>query len=184
MRGLPKLDRDDFTILAALQSNGRMTHQDIGELVGLSASPCLQRVKRLKQAGVATCQELPNLPAIGCPILWLCEALQALAWRGHGLGQSMAGTWVKRVLAPTGHPTIGPVAPRTLTFRVELLESMPHATRSSRSMTERKAATQMSSTASSVVGRGKVGSNQLKEASGHLCRSVQARATLGKANDP
>jgi len=51
VQGLPKLDRYDLNILAALQSNGRMTYQDIGELVGLSASPCLQRVKRLEQAG-------------------------------------------------------------------------------------------------------------------------------------
>lgn len=51
MLGLPKLDRYDLNILAALQANGRMTYQDLGETVGLSASPCLQRVKRLESAG-------------------------------------------------------------------------------------------------------------------------------------
>lgn len=51
MQGLPKLDRYDLNILAALQANGRMTYQDLGESVGLSASPCLQRVKRLESAG-------------------------------------------------------------------------------------------------------------------------------------
>jgi DNA-binding Lrp family transcriptional regulator len=51
VQGLPKLDRYDLNILAALQANGRMTYQDLGEAVGLSASPCLQRVKRLESAG-------------------------------------------------------------------------------------------------------------------------------------
>lgn len=54
MQGLPKLDRYDLNILAALQVHGRMTYQDLGELVGLSASPCLQRVKRLEGAGYIT----------------------------------------------------------------------------------------------------------------------------------
>jgi DNA-binding Lrp family transcriptional regulator len=51
VHGLPKLDRYDLNILSALQANGRMTYQDLGESVGLSASPCLQRVKRLEAAG-------------------------------------------------------------------------------------------------------------------------------------
>jgi DNA-binding Lrp family transcriptional regulator len=51
VQGLPKLDRYDLNILAALQANGRMTYQDLGDSVGLSASPCLQRVKRLETSG-------------------------------------------------------------------------------------------------------------------------------------
>lgn len=51
MQGLPKLDRYDLNILAALQAKGRMTYQELGDLVGLSASPCLQRVKKLESAG-------------------------------------------------------------------------------------------------------------------------------------
>ena len=51
MQGLPKLDRYDLNILAALQANGRMTYQELGEIVGLSASACLQRVKRLESSG-------------------------------------------------------------------------------------------------------------------------------------
>jgi DNA-binding Lrp family transcriptional regulator len=46
-----KLDRLDLRILAHLQKNGRMTNVDLAEAVGLSASPCLIRVKRLEQAG-------------------------------------------------------------------------------------------------------------------------------------
>ncbi|MEM5275514.1 winged helix-turn-helix transcriptional regulator [Cupriavidus taiwanensis] len=46
-----KLDRLDLRILAQLQRNGRMTNVDLADSVGLSASPCLIRVKRLEQAG-------------------------------------------------------------------------------------------------------------------------------------
>jgi DNA-binding Lrp family transcriptional regulator len=47
----PKLDRIDLRILSHLQKNGRVTNVDLADAVGLSASPCLQRVKRLEKAG-------------------------------------------------------------------------------------------------------------------------------------
>ena len=47
----PKLDRIDLKILAQLQENGRISNVDLANRVGLSSSPCLQRVKRLEQAG-------------------------------------------------------------------------------------------------------------------------------------
>ncbi len=47
----PKLDRIDLNILAHLQRNGRISNVDLAEAVGLSASPCLQRTKRLESAG-------------------------------------------------------------------------------------------------------------------------------------
>ncbi len=49
-----KLDRIDLNILAQLQRNGRMSNVDLAEAVGLSASPCLQRTKRLESAGYIT----------------------------------------------------------------------------------------------------------------------------------
>jgi DNA-binding Lrp family transcriptional regulator len=51
MRAAPKLDRIDINILVQLQANGRMTNVDLANAVGLSPSPCLQRVKRLEAAG-------------------------------------------------------------------------------------------------------------------------------------
>jgi DNA-binding Lrp family transcriptional regulator len=45
------LDRLDLRILAQLQTHGRLTYQQLGDSVGLSASPCLQRVKRLEKQG-------------------------------------------------------------------------------------------------------------------------------------
>jgi DNA-binding Lrp family transcriptional regulator len=46
-----RLDRLDIKILAALQSDGRMSNLKLSELVGLSPTPCLQRVRRLENCG-------------------------------------------------------------------------------------------------------------------------------------
>jgi DNA-binding Lrp family transcriptional regulator len=46
------LDRIDLSILDALRQSGRITYQALSERVGLSARPCLERVKRLEQKGV------------------------------------------------------------------------------------------------------------------------------------
>jgi DNA-binding Lrp family transcriptional regulator len=46
------LDRTDFEILAALQKNARFSNKELAALVGLAASSCLERVRRLTQRGV------------------------------------------------------------------------------------------------------------------------------------
>ncbi len=51
MAGAPKLDRIDINILSTLQKQGNITNVNLAEAVGLSPSPCLQRVKRLERAG-------------------------------------------------------------------------------------------------------------------------------------
>ena len=48
MKPLDDLDR---AILRELQNNARISNTDLAERVGLSASPCWQRVKRLEDAG-------------------------------------------------------------------------------------------------------------------------------------
>ena len=47
-----KLDRYDQRILAELQSDGRISNQDLAERIGLSPSPCLRRVRALEEAGI------------------------------------------------------------------------------------------------------------------------------------
>lgn len=47
----PKLDAVDLKILAALQHQGRMTKSALAERVGLSPTPCWERLKRLERAG-------------------------------------------------------------------------------------------------------------------------------------
>jgi len=46
-----KLDRLDFRILAYLQDHGRVTNVALAKAIGLSASPCLSRLKRLEDCG-------------------------------------------------------------------------------------------------------------------------------------
>lgn len=46
------MDDIDRRILQVLARNGRISNADLAEQVGLSASPCLRRVRRLEQAGV------------------------------------------------------------------------------------------------------------------------------------
>ena len=46
------LDRIDREILSLLQEDGRMTNVELAERVGLTAPPCLRRVRALEQAGV------------------------------------------------------------------------------------------------------------------------------------
>lgn len=45
------LDRIDRHILALLQAEGRMTNVDLANRVGLTAPPCLRRVRALEEAG-------------------------------------------------------------------------------------------------------------------------------------
>lgn len=47
-----KLDEFDRKILLALQDNARITTQELAERVGLSATPCARRVKRMEDDGL------------------------------------------------------------------------------------------------------------------------------------
>lgn len=48
------LDRYDRHILEILQSEGRISNQELAERIGLSPSPCLRRVRALEEAGLIT----------------------------------------------------------------------------------------------------------------------------------
>jgi Lrp/AsnC family transcriptional regulator of ectoine degradation len=49
-----KLDKIDLKILAALQSDGRMTKIRLAEAVNLSPTACWERLSRLEKSGVIT----------------------------------------------------------------------------------------------------------------------------------
>lgn len=53
---MPKvpLDAFDLKILSALQDDGRMTNQQLSEVIGLSPSPCLRRLRNLEKSGVVS----------------------------------------------------------------------------------------------------------------------------------
>jgi len=48
----PSLDDVDLQILRELQGDGRMTNVELARRVGLSAPPCLRRVRRLEEEGI------------------------------------------------------------------------------------------------------------------------------------
>jgi Lrp/AsnC family leucine-responsive transcriptional regulator len=47
-----KLDRLDRDILTVLQTDARISLQELSKQVGLSASPCWTRIRRMEEAGV------------------------------------------------------------------------------------------------------------------------------------
>lgn len=47
-----KLDRVDRQILADLQADGRITNVDLARRAGISAPPCLRRVRALEESGI------------------------------------------------------------------------------------------------------------------------------------
>jgi DNA-binding Lrp family transcriptional regulator len=67
---MPKsLDRLDRRILDELQSDARISNQELAQRVGLSAAPCWRRLRRLEEEGfIAGYATLLSAPAIGLPI--------------------------------------------------------------------------------------------------------------------
>ena len=65
-----ELSAVDRRILRALQEDGRMTVQAIAEKVGLSASPCLRRIRQLLESypGSATVAEIDEVIVTGSRI--------------------------------------------------------------------------------------------------------------------
>ncbi|MCB9965447.1 MAG: Lrp/AsnC family transcriptional regulator [Rhodospirillales bacterium] len=47
-----KLDKTDLKILKKLQENGRATNVELAEYAGISAPPCLRRVRGLEEANI------------------------------------------------------------------------------------------------------------------------------------
>lgn len=77
------LDPIDVKILAALQRDGRMTIQKLASGVGLSPRPCLERVRRLRAAGIiAGYQAVVDLQQVSKPVTFYSEiALESQARR-------------------------------------------------------------------------------------------------------
>ncbi len=47
-----ELDKFDIAILEALQKDARLSLQELGKQVGLTASPCWTRIRRMEESGV------------------------------------------------------------------------------------------------------------------------------------
>lgn len=60
------IDRLDREILSVLQTDARISLQDLSKQVGLSASPCWTRIRRMEEAGVIEGYTVRlNAPAVG-----------------------------------------------------------------------------------------------------------------------
>ena len=64
-----ELSETDRRILRALQEDGRMTVQAIAERVGLSASPCLRRIRQMEDSGVISAYSaVVDQARVGLPV--------------------------------------------------------------------------------------------------------------------
>jgi Lrp/AsnC family leucine-responsive transcriptional regulator len=91
------LDRIDRAILEALRENGRMTYQALSTRVGLSARPCLERVRRLESRGVIEgFTVLISAQALGHDVVALAE----IAMRD---GSAATRQRLERALAASPH---------------------------------------------------------------------------------
>lgn len=71
---MPDLDRTDRNILDILQRDGRVSMTDLAQKIGLSTSPCSERVKRMEREGVITGYHARVLPkALGKNLLVFVE---------------------------------------------------------------------------------------------------------------
>lgn len=67
------LDAIDWKILKELQNNGRITNVELSRRVGISAPPCLRRVKWLEESGIIRgYRALLNSPALGFDVVAFC----------------------------------------------------------------------------------------------------------------
>ena len=67
------LDTIDWKILRELQDDGRITNVELSKRVGISAPPCLRRVKRLEQSGIIRgYRAMLNGPALGLEVVAFC----------------------------------------------------------------------------------------------------------------
>lgn len=68
------LDNIDIRILRELQRNGKITNVELSRLIGLSPTPCLERVKRLEKQGIIMgYNAILNPELLNSPLLVLVE---------------------------------------------------------------------------------------------------------------
>lgn len=68
-----ELDAIDIKILRELQRDGRMTNVELSERVGISAPPCLRRVRKLEEGGIIQgYHALLNGPKLGFDLVAFC----------------------------------------------------------------------------------------------------------------
>lgn len=67
------LDAIDIRILRELQQDGRITNVELSQRVGISAPPCLRRVRKLEEAGIIRgYRAILNGPSLGYDLVAFC----------------------------------------------------------------------------------------------------------------
>jgi len=68
-----ELDSIDMKILRELQKEGRITNVELSERVGISAPPCLRRVRKLEEAGIIRAyRAMLDAPSLGYDLVAFC----------------------------------------------------------------------------------------------------------------
>lgn len=68
-----ELDAIDLKILRELQHDGRMTNVELADRVGISAPPCLRRVRKLEEASIIEgYHAMLNAPKLGFDLVAFC----------------------------------------------------------------------------------------------------------------
>jgi DNA-binding Lrp family transcriptional regulator len=68
-----ELDAIDLKILRELQRDGRMTNVELADRVGISAPPCLRRVRKLEEADIIEgYHAMLNAPKLGFDLVAFC----------------------------------------------------------------------------------------------------------------
>ncbi|WP_419906167.1 Lrp/AsnC family transcriptional regulator [Hoeflea sp.] len=68
-----ELDAIDLKILRELQDDGRITNVELSERVGISAPPCLRRLRKLEEAGIIEgYRAVLNAPSLGFDLVAFC----------------------------------------------------------------------------------------------------------------
>ncbi|MGE7368114.1 Lrp/AsnC family transcriptional regulator [Neorhizobium sp. NPDC001467] len=68
-----ELDSIDLKILRELQADGRMTNVELADRVGISAPPCLRRVRKLEESGIIEgYHAMLNGPKLGFDLVAFC----------------------------------------------------------------------------------------------------------------
>lgn len=129
MAGL-KLDLIDRKILAELQADGRMTNVELSRRVGISAPPCLRRVRALEELGLIQGYHARlNGPALGYEVMvFAMVSLKSQAGADLAAFEELCAGWP---LVRECHMLNGEidfllkcVAPNLLTFQTFLTDEL------------------------------------------------------------
>jgi len=130
-----ELDQIDWKILRELQDDGRITNIELSRRVGVSAPPCLRRVRRLEQAGIIKgYRAILNGPSLGMDVVAFClvglnhqadSELKAFAERTRGW-RIVRDAWMVSGESDFMLHCVAPDLATFQTFVIEELTSSPN----------------------------------------------------------